>query len=64
MVNKDTVNEKAQKENSHTTEDKITGSTYNYFIEAPNGNFEGEQKIREHEESDAYISVKGNPKKQ
>ena len=64
MVNKDTVNEKVQKENSHTTEDKITGSTYNYFIEAPNGNYEGEQKIREHEESDAYISEKGNPKKQ
>ena len=47
MVNKDIVNEQAQKENSHTTEDKIIGSTYNHFIEASNGNYEGEQKIRE-----------------
>ena len=52
-----------QKENSHTTEDKIKGNTYNFFTEALNGNYEGEQKTREYDASDAYISVKGNLKK-
>ena len=33
-----------QKENSHTTEDKIKGNTYNCFTEARNGNYEGKQK--------------------
>ena len=41
----------AQKENSHTTEDKIKGNNYNYFIEALHGNYGGEQKIGEYEES-------------
>ena len=48
------------KENSHTTEDKIKGNNYNYFIEALHGNYGGEKKIGE---SGAYISVKGNLKK-
>ena len=34
----------AQKENSHTTEDKIKGNNYNYFIEALHGNYGEEQK--------------------
>ena len=42
---------------------KIKGNTYNCFIEALNGNYEEEQKTGEYEESDAYISVKGNLKK-
>ena len=41
----------AQKENSHTREDKIKGNNYNYFIEALHGNYGGEQKIGEYEES-------------
>ena len=53
----------AQKENSHTTEDKTKGNNYNYFIEALHGNYGGEQKIGEYKESDAYVSVKGNLKK-
>ena len=53
----------AQKENSHTTEDKIKGNTYHCFIEAGNGNYEEKQKTREYEEYDDYISVKGNLKK-
>ena len=53
----------AQKENSHTTEDKIKGNNYNYFIEALHGNYGEEQKTGAYEESDAYISVKGNFKK-
>ena len=28
-----------QKENSHTTEDKIRGNSYNYYIEPLNGNY-------------------------
>ena len=52
-----------QKENSHTREDKIKGNNYNYFIEALHGYYGREQKIGEYEESDAYISVKGNLKK-
>ena len=63
VVNKGIGDGHAQKENSHTTEDKIKSNTYNCFIEALNGNYEEEQKTGEYEESDAYISVKGNLKK-
>ena len=63
VVNKGIVDGHAQKENSHTTEDKTKGSNYNYFIEALHGNYEGEQKTGEYEESDAYIFLKGNFKK-
>ena len=47
---------------SHTADDKIKGNTYNCFIETLNRNYEGEQKTGEYEESDAYISAKGNLK--
>ena len=60
VVNKGIGDGHAKKESSHTTEDKIKGNTYNYFNEVLNGNYEGEQKTRKHEESDAYISVKAN----
>ena len=60
MVNKGIGDGHVKKENSNTTEDKIKVNTYNYFNEALNGNYEGEQKNREYEESDAYISVKAN----
>ena len=63
VVNKGIGGGHAQKENSHTTDDKIKGNTYNCFIEALNGNYEGEQKTGEYEESNAYISMKGNLKK-
>ena len=63
VVNKGIVDGHAQKENSHTTEDKTKGNNYNYFIEALHGNYGGEQKIGEYKESDAYVSVKGNLKK-
>ena len=63
VVNKGIGSGHAQKENSDTTYDKIKGNTYNCFIEALNGNYEEEQKTGEYEESDAYISVKGNLKK-
>ena len=53
----------AQKENSHTTEDKIKGNTYHCFTEAGNGSYEEKQKTREYEEYYDYISVKGNLKK-
>ena len=60
VVNKGIGDGHVKKENSNTTEDKIKGNTYNYFNEALNGNYEGEQKNWEYEESDAYISVKAN----
>ena len=41
---------------------EIKNKKNNYFIEALYGNYEVEQKTREYEESDAYISVKGNLK--
>ena len=63
VVNKGIGCGNVQKENSHTTEDKIKGNTSNCFIEALNGNYEGEQKTGEYEESNSYISVKGNLKK-
>ena len=63
VVNKDARDRHVQKENSHTTKDKIKSNTYSCFIEARNGNYEGKQKTREYEESDAYISMKGNLKK-
>ena len=63
VVNKGIGDGHAQKENSHTTEDKIKSNTCNRFIEARNGNHEGKQKNREYEEYDPYIPVKGNLKK-
>ena len=60
VVNKVIGDGHALKENNHTIEDKIKGNTYTYFIEALNGNYEGEQKTGKYEESDAYISLKGN----
>ena len=63
VVNKVIGDGHALKENNHTIEDKIKGNTYTYFIEALNGNYEGEQKTGKYEESDAYISLKGNLKK-
>ena len=63
VVNKGVGDGHVQKENSHTTKDEIKGNTYNCFIEARNGNYEGKQKTREYEESDVYISMKGNLKK-
>ena len=62
LVSKGIRDGHAQKDNSHTTEDKIKGNNHNYFIEALYGNYEVEQKTGEYEESDAYISVKGNLK--
>ena len=53
VVNKGIVDGHAQKENSHTTEDKTKGNNYNYFSEALHGDYEGEQKTGEYEESDA-----------
>ena len=53
MLNKGIGGGHAQKENSHTTEHKIKGNTYNCFTEALNENYEGEQKTGEYEESDA-----------
>ena len=44
VVNKGIGDGHVKKENSNTTEDKIKGNTYNYFNEALNGNYEGEQK--------------------
>ena len=63
VVNKGVGDGHVQKENSHITKDEIKSNTYNCFIEARNGNYEGKQKTREYEESDAYISMKGNLKK-
>ena len=62
LVSKGIRDGHAQKDDSHTTEHKIKGNNYNYFIEALHGNYEVEQKTGEYEESDAYISVKGNLK--
>ena len=63
VVNRSIGGGHAQKENSHTTQDKINGITYNCFIEALNGNYEGEKNPGEYGESDAYISVKSNLKR-
>ena len=63
VVNKGIGGGHAQKECNHTTGDKIEGNIYNCFVEALNGNYEGEQKTGEYEESNAYISMKGNLKK-
>ena len=63
VMRKGIGDEHAHKENSHTTEDKIKGNSYNYFIEVLHKNYEGEQKTGEYEESDVYISVKGNLRK-
>ena len=63
VVNKGIGYGHALKENNHTTEGKRKGNTYTYFIEVFTRNYEGEQKTREYEEFDAYISVKGNLQK-
>ena len=63
MVNKGIGDGHALKENNHITQSKIKGNTYTWFIEALTGNYEGEQKTKEYQESDAYISVKNNLKK-
>ena len=63
VVNKGIGDGYAEKENSHTTEKKIKGNNYNYFIEGYYGHYKGEQKTGEYKESDAYISVKRNLKK-
>ena len=44
VVSKGNGDGHAQKENSHTAEDKIKGNNYNYFIEALHGNYGGERK--------------------
>ena len=44
VVNKGIGDGHAQKENSHSTEDKIKGNTYKCFIEARNESYEGKKK--------------------
>ena len=60
VVNKGIGDGHALKEKNHSTEDKIKGNIYIFFIKTLDGNYEGEPRTGKYEESDAYISVKGN----
>ena len=63
MVNKVNGDGHTLKENNHATEDKIKGNNNTCFTDTLTRNYEREQKTKEYEEPDAYISVKGNLKK-
>ena len=64
MENKDIGDRHAQKETSHTTEDKIKDKyTHISFSETLPEYYEGAQKTGEYEESNTYISVNVNLEK-
>ena len=64
LANKVTKDRHVLKESSHTTKHKTKVTAHIYINEAQPEYFEEKQKIGEYEESDSYISMKGNLKKQ
>ena len=64
MANNVTKDRHVLKESSHTTKHKTKVKAHIYINEAQPEYFEEKQKIGEYEESDPYISMKGNLKNQ